>query len=258
MEKKKLPITDIFLTSILLPFYRIKALLRLTWPYILLNISQLMFVDVEFYQHNTLAVFTYWLVLMVVSVITAVNCHRIFLLSDEEVEQTKLFRWNSNDTNFLVRLIKLGLFACILSIPFAFIMFGVFSKGDYFTDSPFTYVLLVTVLYLPVSYFLARLSISLPDAAVGEDRSSGWSWGISTGQSFRLFILLCILPTITNLTLTGIQNVIGDYYVLNFVISLVWLIIAAIELCLLSKSYDWLISNQEKQLDNIDKVELTG
>ena len=102
------------------------------------------------------------------------------------------------------------------------------------------------VVAVVASYVASRGSLVLPSSAIGiHGKSFGWSWRLSSGNGWRLTLLLSFLPSI----MYGIFSLLPIYGSLFFALfyGTLWLAIGVVEIGLLSLSYRFLVSNLEKE-----------
>lgn len=242
---KKLPIKKIFFKGIKMPFERYKELIRLGWPYATLVLAS-SFISEEI-NGITLNIACGGLFFFT-GVLGMVGCHRIFLLPTKDVAETSTVRWGYRETKFMFCLIGIAVLASIISAPIFTVFFNLddFSNRDNKTVMGLVYI----VLFIPVYYFISRWSLILPDSAIGNNRTLSWAWDISADYSFRVFILIGAVPLFTSFIFEIIFSVLEFSYILNLFQNSVWLIVAVIEICLLSLSYEWIVLRQEPKVDD--------
>jgi len=199
-----LPLKQIFLRSIRMPFENHKELLRLGWPYatIILIFS---FIP-ENYEGFSIYI-AYLVLVTVTGVLGIVGCHRVFLLPKETVAETSTFRWSPRESNFLLSMVGIGIMSSIISIPFYAIYFYL-EYLDVFAnvESGIILKIIFMLILIPVTYVVSRWSLVLPDTAVDHDNTFSWAWNVSSRHSFRLFVLIGAIPLTTNLTLEFITS----------------------------------------------------
>ncbi len=105
-------------------------------------------------------------------------------------------------------------------------------------------VILVT---LPVAYVTSRMSLVLPDRAIGRDTEINVVWAISQGNGWKLTIILALLPIVLSLPFGLLQWVLpGGLYALVEVLTAAPLII--LNVALLSVAYRQLSEMQQPEL----------
>ncbi len=242
---KQLPIKQIFVESIKMPFDRYKELIRLGWPYAFLILaSSFMPEDIDGIALNI----AYGAVFCLTGVLGTVGCHRVFLLPTDIVSKTPTVRWSYRETNFLLCMIGIGILTSLIIMPFFFVVANL-DFFAYYEDNETLMGLIFTISLMPVYYFVSRWSLILPDLAVDNDRTFSWAWNISSGYSFRLFILIGALPLVTSVIFELLVSLLEPSYILSLIQNSIWLVVAIIEICLLSLSYEWIVARQEPEND---------
>jgi hypothetical protein len=129
-----------------------------------------------------------------VFVLFAVTCHRLVLLDPLTVSQTPVPRWTRRETRFFLK--ALAMWALCMGVGFAFMALFVFAAAPLLEElGPkwFTSILM-PIFLLPMYYLVARLSLVLPATALDRKVGLGWAWDLSAGNSWRLFLVIGILP----------------------------------------------------------------
>lgn len=246
MEDQQLPLTDILSRSIQLLKQHALSLIRITLPFI----CTLILIDIYFNAVG-LTVDTMFsleslgllILYSLTATLAAVGAHRLFLLPKETAEETNILHWSARETRFLTLILLITLFAIIAMIIPAVgygIILASLGVGNYL-DS----LLMDIPIMAPVYYLLARWGLVLPSTAIDSPkRGFGWAWRLSKGHSLRLFLLMGVIPMIIGLMLSLLPE--ADNLVITILYSLIWLPIAAFELCLLSLSFSYLSKWQKE------------
>lgn len=138
--------------------------------------------------HWTLYVF-YWALF----VPFAVTCHRLVLLEPRAVASRMAPRWSRRETGFFLWLAAVGVtFAGVVFVLTTSILNAPFRwKGEpggaWFQWSVF-------LAKLPAFYLCARLSVVFPAIAVDRKVSLKWAWDATTGNGWRLVLVVGALP----------------------------------------------------------------
>ena len=169
-----------------------------------------------------------------------VGAHRIFLMQSQDVEDTKAIRWSMRETRFAGWWLAVSLCTVLLAIPFSFLIVPFVTKcTSEFTQNTTIIYTLSTLVNVPIYYLFCRWSMVFPATAIDQrDRSLGWSWELSKGHSLRLFALIGGIPMATNIALSFLPS--ADNIVFALMHQTIWLAVGAIEICLLSLSYEML------------------
>jgi membrane-anchored glycerophosphoryl diester phosphodiesterase (GDPDase) len=234
---KKLPVEAIIRESIRRTTLRYKELIVLCWPYIAVILAT------SFVQESTGQGWTSIvniLALVVVSVLAAIGCHRVFLVP-EEISNMSALRWGKRETQFLINAMGLGVMTLLTSIPSLIAIVYMQNMELFAEETNWTLFLLVTtLLYAPPYYFIARWALILPASALDRNRNMRWAWDISKGNSFQLFILIGLVPLLTGFVLSSLAEFLGSSIIFLIVQNAIWLAVGAVEICLLSLSYEWM------------------
>jgi len=129
-----------------------------------------------------------------VFVLFAVTCHRLVLLDPLTVAQTPMPRWTRRETRFLLK--GLAMWSLCVGVGFAFMALFVFAAVPLLEElGPKWFAsILMPIFLLPMFYLVARLSLVLPATALDRRVGLGWAWDLSEGNSWRLFLVVGILP----------------------------------------------------------------
>ncbi|WNC71551.1 DUF3859 domain-containing protein [Thalassotalea psychrophila] len=240
MEKMFLPLNGVMQDSAKLTANNLSLIFWLTWPFILFNIVD-PYLLTDLTISNAPAIVIYGIALLLLSAITAFNCHQIFLLKSETKSSLSWLHWGSRNTCFLFKFLQLGVVSTLLFMPMI-IVSGLFLVNNY--DKHSAYIGLFNFCaMLPVAYFIARFSLVLPDAAVGKQRSLRWSWRVSKGHSLRLFLLLGFIPGVLGFALHSLTEIITNEFIVECIDTLIYLVIALMEVCFLSVSYRYIVNH---------------
>lgn len=235
-----------------MPFANYKELIRLGWPYAcLILISSFVADGIDSIALNI----TYLVIFYITAILGVIGCHRVFLLPKKLVKETLTFRWSSRETKFLFSMLAISILVFFITFPILNIFYYIvgFEKinGE---DSPIFYDFIATISYIPACYLISRWSLIFPDIAVGNNRTLLWAWEISSKYSFKLFILIGMLPFTTGFIIAYIEFFINNSYILSFVIGALWIMVGVIEICFLSLCYKWIVSKQDTSDCNPDML----
>ncbi|MDE1465828.1 hypothetical protein [Spartinivicinus poritis] len=237
---KTLPLKEIFLKGLTTPFQNITALLRLGIPFIFLMIL-LDYLIPHPPEINFMLYFFIYIIYYLAFVLSVIGCHRVFLLNSEAIQSTPVLRWTKRETKFL--LIFFG-FSVIYGITAA-ISYNLTALLPDNNSIPFS--LLMAILMLPATYCISRWSLILPATAIDQPKTLQWAWSISSDHQLRLFVLIGLLPILTSQIMSYLPFL--PYY-LDFVYDLIWLIVAVIEICILSQAYKWIVKLNETTIQS--------
>ena len=169
----------------------------------------------------------YYLFNLLIISLVLVSCHRIFLMSNEDIKKTKILRFGVREWNFLAWFIKTGLIILLPYYLFSLIIEGI----------GITITFIDNILFIPLLYVFSRLSLVFPATAVGSKNTSFTdAWKLSQNNGWHLTFLVGFIPWCLGLAEELLFNL-TDYHL---VIDFIWLIIGLFELGLLSISYAYL------------------
>ena len=243
----KLPILSTFIEALSLPCKYYRSLLRVGFPTILTGLTFIMF-NYFFPNNDKIYILTAIDIILVITlclslVMSVVGCHRVVLLGESVVRKSSLLNWTGNEIKYigwwiLISLLS-GLMMILPSIPLLILV-------SLLSTSLLGVGVIILFFCLVASYIASRCSLVLPSSAIGiHGKSFGWSWRLSSGNGWRLTLLLSFLPFIMH----GIFSLLPIYDSLFFALfyGTLWLAIGVVEIGLLSLSYRFLVSNLEKE-----------
>ena len=134
MKINTLPISEIFVKSILLVKDKYLELLRLGMP--LIVVSFFSTIHSTYYSETGLSVSTLsisgtliGLVHALTMLLATIGAHRVFIMHEDQVTKTKPLRWTWRETRFLGWWFVLGFIVVLIVLPLPFIFFGLMSEG---------------------------------------------------------------------------------------------------------------------------------
>ncbi|MCF6318795.1 MAG: hypothetical protein L3J83_05900 [Proteobacteria bacterium] len=179
-------------------------------------------------------IFLIYLIFLIVFSIVMVGCHRVFLMNDDDIGNTATIRLGVREWNFMAWWIKLGLIMAVLFIPTMLLIIPFYVNIE---SEPNDWVFLVIT--IPMIYILSRLSLVFPATAVQNTNTSlAKTWKLSSGNGWRLTLLIGLIPFLTSFFLELLPIADSIYYYI--VSSIAWLAVGLFELGLLSMSYAYL------------------
>ena len=244
---KSLPVLQILTTSVRLPFEYAATIFRLGWPYLLvalmLPVLAAQYINVAF----NLVLLPF---LIATSVLAGVACHQIFLCPKEQVQQLSPFRWGKPEADFFVAGLKL-IFALIvgllLTVGLGSLVVNIADIQFVPVTEYFGYNVLEWAGMLLFGFVFSRISFILPGAAVGRYFNFNTSWAATKPYALHLFFVISFIPiilaTIVNRLTLLMSDTIEQDLGLQLAISFLSIVGAVIELCILSKSFEW-VTNQ--------------
>lgn len=246
----RLPVLQIFLLSIQLVKQNIKVFIRFGLPLLVL-VAIVAFGVFVAANNGTISVrsgdfplfYTLILIITVFAIITivAVGCHRGFLMSEEDIYNTKTFRWESREWKFLGWWLAISLLSGLMFMAYGLILTPLAYLFDIQQSGIFVNIIQLITL-LPVLYVISRWSLVLPATAVDDTEASlSEAWNLSDGQGWRLTVIIGVIPFIINNALEILPAY--DSFIYGIIVAAVWLLIAVFQIGLLSLSYSFLKGN---------------
>lgn len=244
---EKLPIKKILLEALSLSFKNYKQILKLTWPYIIIS---LIIINPN---ENYLSIIALLLLILsiIASILAYVSCHKIFLLSKNDTIYSA-FSWSEDNTMYFIKVIKISLRITLILIPFLLIIVFITPFFENILNITSDKFIGLTFL-LPSMYLFSRYSLILPGSAVSNNHTLSWSWKVSQSNDMRLFFLIGIIPSITSIVFNILNTLFEPTYIILAIDKLIWLIVALIELCILSLAYKHLNPNYLENDTNIQE-----
>ena len=238
----KLPVFEILQEAILLPRKYLTTLLRFASPLLityLLSTVYMRFI-VGNQELEEIGTFIIPILFIVSLVLGIVGCHRTFLLEGNDVQNTKAFRWTGRETRYVGWWILISLCVVLLMLPAVLILAsGMDDFVGFMFDNKYVYLPIFGVINVFAYYFLSRFSLILPATAIGvQNKTLSWAWNLSSGNGWRLTLLIGVIPFMTNLVFEFLPEF--DSMLYSILVVIIWLVVGVIEIGLLSLSYSYL------------------
>lgn len=229
----ELPVTDLVREALQLLWHKRAQVLRMFMPVILL----LALIDwlSGLYLDNQRPVLQGILLLASVglSVLFATACHGFTLLPAEQQQSRILHGWGRLEFRYFIRAVQIGLIA---GVVFGVVMFALMlilgGQGE-------TAIAAAVLALLPAAYLWGRLSVTLPELAIGRRTSLKRAWAMSRGNGSRLVLVVIVLPLL--LTAPFLLLYWFDHLLLNYLAALGVYLTTLISLVMLSLAYRFLL-----------------
>jgi hypothetical protein len=243
-SNNKLPVFQILSDVIILTLEHSFTLFRFGAPFLIFNMLILFSSTIYTPQEDTFTlenILVYILVSIVyfgTMIMAIIGCHRTFLLNSESISNTKTLRFSGREIRFIGWLILIMLCVILIMLPSAFLL-AIAARS--------VSGALVLQIILPIFqwYIFSRLSLVLPATAIDERNFTiSSAWNISSGNGWRLTLLVGLLPFAIGLLLSFLPEYDSIFYYL--IIWFVSIIISVIEIGLLSLSYSYLSKHANK------------
>jgi len=247
MKINRLPISEIFVKSSLLVKDKYLELLRLGMPLIVVSFFSTIYSTYyselgESVSTLSLSGTLIGLVHGLTLLLATIGAHRVFIMPDDQVTKTKPLRWTWRETRFLGWWIVLVLVVVLIALPLPILFIGLNSvvpSAISVTEGGGYREIILSSLFIILYYLLARLSLVLPATAIDQKgKSLKWSWRLSQGNSIRLLIIIGCIPLLINIFFYFLPE--SEGIVLSLIYCALGLIVGAVEICLLSLSFNFL------------------
>ncbi|VAW83094.1 hypothetical protein MNBD_GAMMA12-2215 [hydrothermal vent metagenome] len=248
-NSKKLPIKSILALAIMVPVRQYKIFLKaLILPATILVFLQLLdiYVFSDFPDSSLILSLLYFLVYCYF----AITCHRIVLLNEKPSGIVESI-FSRRVLSFIGWLLILSIATGFAAVPFIIVlnfMFIDFNSSD-------NYFLLFILAFIPVIFFMAKLSLIFPAVAIDEQPKISWAWNATRNNGWRMFVVVGILPIL----FSWMQELIrrnDSIWLEDLVLSILSLIFLIIEISALSLSFKF-FSDNPMGSDSIDPKKKT-
>lgn len=245
----KLPVGDLFNDAFSILWQKRADVIRLFLPVIIL-MSVLDFVSMTYFMPETESVqapisfqaLISQFILLVFTVLMATTAHR-FTLQPRETWPTNALRMiGRNEVRYFVRLVLIALVSFATAIPIALIVRGMagFPVAAFFAVTAALYV-------------SGRLSVTLPEIALGKQTTLKRAWELGQGNGFRLVTVVVLVPMLMLFPLFAFMQM--DSYLMRFIGTFAVYLWSLLSFTLLSLCYQFLHSFESKLESQEDKGE---
>ncbi|WP_369854791.1 hypothetical protein [Candidatus Thalassolituus haligoni] len=167
---------------------------------------------------------------MLFGVVFATACHRMTLMPEKNLVQPGV--WRREEWRYLMRLLLMGLALSAVITPIL-LLFALLQIQQMM-------VLGGAVAIMAGLYVSARLSVTLPEIAVGQSTSFKRAWNLSKGNGSRLVLVVWITPLL--ISAPFLLLFLLDNTVLNYLAAFGTYVTSLVSLVMLSLSYRFLTS----------------
>ncbi len=194
----QLPVLDLFKESVQLLWQKRKQVVVAFLPALLLLAA------LDWYSSTQLADqqakgMLLALVSTLISVLLATTCHH-FTLRPEQATPNMLRFYGRNEWRYFLRLIQIGFIA---GMVFFAVMMAVILlltnavHAQQVVEQPQLAAAGILVAAIPALYLWGRLSITLPELALGQASSLKHAWQLSQGNGNKLALVVVIIPMLS-------------------------------------------------------------
>lgn len=181
----------------------------------------------------------FMLVSVILGVLFATAAHRFTLLPEEQWHRNALHAWGRDELRYLVRAIIIGVAAAVLFFMIMLVTMAVAGPEQAWVGA--------VVASLPVLYVWARLSVTLPEIALGQHTDLKRAWALSDGNGSRLVLIVIVIPVLMMTPVFALYA--AENWLLNYVAAFGGYITSLISLVMLSVSYRFLTEFYDQPSD---------
>ena len=206
----KIPFIDTLSRSLVAPFvyWRILAK-KLAIPVGLYFVAVHLFVAFTFKEFglrvvshqasasNTVSIFLMLFLMLALFTVIAVNCHRTFLVEGEE--HSRATSVSAREWRFLGWLIVISILYSVFGNIATKISDSLFAGGNVSQMSSVVATVIKGLILLVPTYLWSRWCLVYPAVATDKRPSIHDSWKWTEGNSFRVFVLVSLIPLLTSL-----------------------------------------------------------
>ncbi|WP_419813511.1 hypothetical protein [Bacterioplanoides sp.] len=169
---------------------------------------------------------------LVLSILLATACHRFTLLPKEQWNKNAIHRFGRNEFSYLLRGIQIGV---LCSVAFFILMLGTMALvGE---ERVFVAVALAIMVVL---YVWSRLSITLPEVALGQRSPLSRAWSMSQGNGSRLVVVVWVVPIVMSAPFWLAFAIADSIGLFNYIAAFGVYLTTLVGLVMLSLSYQFL------------------
>jgi hypothetical protein len=176
---------------------------------------------------------------VLVSALAAISCHRVLLLGPVSVPKFGIGHLGRRELSFIGAMLFLGIVGGIVGLFSELLLKEITGIDDW--SSGGWYLGLRTIAALPTSYLFARLAMMLPSIAIETHLSVPEAWRLSSGNGWRLVLLIVFLPWVVRQLEWNIAVGIPVNTAASIANTTLYALFLPLEIALLSVSYRHLI-----------------
>jgi hypothetical protein len=253
---KNLPVISIFLEALRLPYKHFRLLMKLSIPVFVVALgveATDYFLSIDKGSSFLMALNTaLQIVLCLLLSMAVVGCHRIVILGDRVVDETSLLHWTGNEFAYIgwsiliiVCGVVINLFLKSIMEPFMLPTINSYMENEILSLG------ITFLLSIPMYYLMSRWFLVLPSSAIGVRRKSlYWYWSLSSGNGWRLTVLIGFLPFAIGSLLDRLAEYDSVLFILMY--GAICFIFSVIQIGLMSLSYKFLTDNLSEENDSAE------
>lgn len=169
---------------------------------------------------------------LILSILLATACHRFTLLPKEQWNKNAIHRFGRHEFSYLLRGIQIGV---LCSVAFFILMLGTMALvGE---ERVFVAVALAIMVVL---YVWSRLSITLPEVALGQRSPLSRAWSMTQGNGSRLVVVVWVVPIVMSAPFWAAFAMADSIGLFNYIAAFGVYLTTLVGLVMLSLSYQFL------------------
>jgi len=242
--KAELPVADIVKEALELLWQKRADVIRMFLPAIVI-LAAVDWASQYFFPQNPdaeVAVFhpeqlLFMLASLILSVLLATACHRFTLLPKEQWNASAIHAFGRQEFRYLLRAIQIGVICAV--VFFAVLMLVMTLVGE---ERAMVAAAAAVMLML---YVWSRLSITLPEVALGQITPLSRSWKLSQGNGSRLVVVVWLVPVVMALPFWLAFLVEDRFGITSYLAAFGIYLTTLVSLVMLSLSYRFLLDFSE-------------
>jgi len=233
----ELPVGDLISEAINLLWQKRSDVLRMFLPAIFL-LALVDWIGKSFMPPNQIgSQLLFMAASLILSILFATAAHRFTLLPPDQWDRNALHMWGRAEFVYLLRALQIGIISGFVLVALMTVLILVLGKE--------LMPLAAVASVLPTLYLCGRMSITLPEVALGRKTNLRRSWEMSEGNGTRMVLVVIIVPLLMTLPFLLLYLLKNQW--LNYVAAFGSYITTLISLVMLSLSYRFLQSFYDNQ-----------
>lgn len=184
----KLPTLDLFKESMELLWHKRTQVVKMFLPIVVLMSFLDWSAEVFLHMDDNRIRLSMAVISALFSVMFATAGHQFTLLPEQQRRYSQAIRlWGANEFRYLLRALQIAVLAAVMFLAAMFALMLI-------SDSPQVAIAAATLGGIAALYIWGRLSIVLPEAALGKATSLKRAWGLSEGNGVSLCLVVIVIP----------------------------------------------------------------
>lgn len=174
---------------------------------------------------------------IVLSVLLATACHRFTLLPKEQWNTNALHLWKTEELRYLMRGIHIAIICVPIFFAVMFVLMMIIGQEQGMVAGAAGFMVML--------YVWSRLSITLPEIALGQRTDLSHAWKLSQGNGSRLVVVVWVVPVLMAAPFWATFMIEDELGILNYLAAFGIYLTTLISLVMLSLSYRFLMDFYE-------------